>query len=164
MNTEDFNKAVKPLSDKWTEDLVKDGLINKSKTPRTDKAEPKIQFIKGGWVRADFARELERELNDLKKELDNSKFGSQCIIHELEYDKKTLIKENENIKQSCEELIKDGVGLLKERDALMKSLKSLICTAEKDEINKDHLDVALRRARNVIADIDPTIEKCDCCY
>jgi hypothetical protein len=46
----------------------------------------------------------------------------------------------------------------------MKSLKSLICTAEKDEINKDHLDVELRRARNVIADIDPTIEKCDCCY
>jgi hypothetical protein len=95
MNTEDFNKAVKPLSDKWTEDLVKDGLINKSKTPRTDKAEPKIQFIKGGWVRADFARELEKELNDLKKELDNSKFGAQCSIHKLEYDKKTLIKDNE---------------------------------------------------------------------
>lgn len=65
------------------------------KTPRTDKAEPKIQFIKGGWVRADFARELEKELNVLRKELDNSKFGSQCIIHELEYDKKTLIKDNE---------------------------------------------------------------------
>ena len=40
-------------------------------------------------------RKLEKELNDLKKELDNSKFGSQCIIHELEYDKKTLIKDNE---------------------------------------------------------------------
>jgi len=95
MNTEEFNKAIKPLSDKWTDDLVKDGLIYKSKTPRTDEAEPKIQFIKGGWVRSDFARELELELNALKKELDNSKFGSQCSVHELEYDRKTLIKENE---------------------------------------------------------------------
>jgi hypothetical protein len=107
-----------------------------NKTPRTDKAEPQIQFIKSGWVRSDFARELELELNALKKKLDDSKFGAQCSVHELEYDKKTL----------------------------MKALKSLICTAEKDEINKNHLDVALRKARNIIADIDPTIERCDCCY
>ena len=46
----------------------------------------------------------------------------------------------------------------------MKVLKSLVCVTEKDEINKNHLDTALRKARNVIADIDPTIEKCDCCY
>ena len=45
-------------------------MVYKSKTPRTDKAEPKIQFIKGGWVRADFARELELELNELKKEIE----------------------------------------------------------------------------------------------
>jgi len=66
-----------------------------NKTPRTDKAEPKIQFIKSGWVRSDFARELELELNALKKKLDDSKFGAQCSVHELEYDRKTLIKENE---------------------------------------------------------------------
>jgi len=66
-----------------------------NKTPRTDKAEPQIRFIKSGWVRSDFARELELELNALKKKLDDSKFGSQCSVHELEYDKKTLIKENE---------------------------------------------------------------------
>ena len=160
MNTEEFNKAVKPLSDKWTNDLVKDGLNYKSKTPRTDKAEPKIQFIKGGWVRADFARELERELNDLKKELDNSKFGAQCIMHELEYDKKTLIKDNEVLWSRLDKEMEAEKNIEK----LMKALKSLVCTAEKDEINKDHLDVTLRRARNVIADIDPTIEKCDCCY
>jgi hypothetical protein len=40
-----------------------------NKTPRTDKAEPQIRFIKSGWVRSDFARELELELNALKKEL-----------------------------------------------------------------------------------------------
>ena len=160
MNTEEFNKAVKPLSDKWTNDLVKDGLNYKRKTPRKDKAEPKIQFIKGGWVRADFARELERELNDLKKELDNSKFGAQCIMHELEYDKKTLIKDNEVLWSRLDKEMEAEKNIEK----LMKALKSLVCTAEKDEINKDHLDVTLRRARNVIADIDPTIEKCDCCY
>ena len=33
-----------------------------SDTPRTDAAEPCIKSDRGGWVRADFARELEREL------------------------------------------------------------------------------------------------------
>ena len=37
-----------------------------SNTPRTDAAEPKIHTIKGGWVRADFARQLEIELNEVK--------------------------------------------------------------------------------------------------
>jgi hypothetical protein len=143
-----------------TDDLIKDGLIYKSKTPRTDKAEPQIRFIKSGWVRSDFARELELELNDLKKELDNSKFGAQCSVHELEYDKKTLIKENLELWSRFDKEMEAE----KHVEKLMKALKSLICTAQKDEINKDHLDKALRRARNVIADIDPTIEKCDCCY
>ena len=52
-------------------------------------------------------RKLEKELNDLKKELDNSKFGSQCSIHELEYDKKTLIKENEKLTN----LLNEAIGL-----------------------------------------------------
>ena len=51
-----------------------------------------------------------------------------------------------------------------EKDKLLKALKHLVIVAQKDEINKDHLDQALRKARNVIADIDPTVEKCDCCY
>jgi hypothetical protein len=74
-----------------------------NKTPRTDKAEPQIRFIKSGWVRSDFPRELELELNALKKKLDNSKFGAQCSVHELEYDRKTLIKENLELK---EEIVK----------------------------------------------------------
>ena len=52
-----------------------------NKTPRTDKAEPQIRFIKSGWVRSDFARELELELNALKKKLDNlreTEPGCQC--------------------------------------------------------------------------------------
>ena len=100
LNTDDFNKLIKPLADEWVDDLVKYGLINKdetntmleqknmtnrpnlteeekehynkvamdmihNKTPRTDKAEPQIRFIKSGWVRSDFARELELELNAL---------------------------------------------------------------------------------------------------
>jgi hypothetical protein len=83
---------------------------------------------------------------------------------ELYAENQILIKENENIKSSCECLIEAGVITLKQRDDLMKALKSLVCVAEKDEINKKHLDVTLRKARNIIADIDPTIEKCDCCY
>jgi hypothetical protein len=31
-------------------------------TPRTDAAEPQLHSNKGGWVRSDFARELEREI------------------------------------------------------------------------------------------------------
>ncbi|NDB83308.1 MAG: hypothetical protein EB127_11360 [Alphaproteobacteria bacterium] len=75
-----------------------------NKTPRTDKAEPQIRFIKSGWVRSDFARELELELNTLKKKLDDSKFGAQCSVHELEYDRKTLIKENLELKEEIESL------------------------------------------------------------
>jgi len=75
-----------------------------NKTPRTDKAEPQIRFIKSGWVRSDFARELELELNALKKKLDDSKFGSQCSVHELEYDRKTLIKENTELKEEIKKL------------------------------------------------------------
>jgi hypothetical protein len=51
-----------------------------------------------------------------------------------------------------------------EKYKLLKALKHLVIIAQKDKINKDHLDQALRKARNVIADIDPTVEKCDCCY
>jgi hypothetical protein len=46
------------------------------------------------------------EIDKLKKELDNSKFGAQCIIHELEYDKKTLIKENEKLTNLLNEAIR----------------------------------------------------------
>ena len=45
------------------------------------------------------------EINALKKELDNSKFGAQCSVHELEYDKKTLIKENEKLTNLLNETI-----------------------------------------------------------
>jgi hypothetical protein len=50
-----------------------------NKTPRTDKAEPQIRFIKSGWVRSDFAKELELELNALKKKLDDSFVKSSSI-------------------------------------------------------------------------------------
>ena len=39
-------------------------------TPITDAVEPKIQTIKGGWVRADFARSLERKVNQYHEILD----------------------------------------------------------------------------------------------
>jgi hypothetical protein len=83
-----------------------------------------------------------------------------AYIEELE----EIQKENENIKSSCECLIEAGIITLKQRDDLMKALKHLVIVAQKDEINKNHLDQALRKARNVIADIDSTVKKCDCCY
>jgi chromosome segregation ATPase len=39
-------------------------MSNETETPRTDAAEPQLHSNAGGWVRADFARELERELNE----------------------------------------------------------------------------------------------------
>lgn len=41
-----------------------------SDTPRTDNSEPTIDTHRGGWVRADFARDLERELSQEKARLD----------------------------------------------------------------------------------------------
>ncbi len=32
MNSEEFNKTIKPLVDKWADDLVKDGLVNEHGT------------------------------------------------------------------------------------------------------------------------------------
>lgn len=54
------------------------------------------------------------EINALKKELDNSKFGAQCSIHELEYDKNTLIKENMELNQKIELL--EGQLKIKQMD------------------------------------------------
>jgi hypothetical protein len=53
-------------------------------------------------------------------------------------------------------------GLVKrERDALMKALKGLIISVEQ---NSRHLETDLKYARGIIADLDPTIKKCNCCY
>ena len=216
MNTEEFNKAVKPLSDKWIEDLVThpaqitknnqldedilelckgtDDAIREEiikHIESTNQVPEKIQSLAEDILKLHrpdpqyshhesscrkcnsteidtVVAKQKEEIDKLKKELDNSKFGSQCIIHELEYDKKTLIKENLELKENAERIGVNRYRQLCEAETniekLMKVLKSLICTAQKDEINKDHLDITLRRARNVIADIDPTIEKCDCCY
>lgn len=109
-----------------------------NKTPRTNKAEPQIRFIKSGWVRSDFARELELELNALKTELDNLKFGAQCSVHELEYDKKTLIKENENLKK-----------LLNEAIALADTMS--------DEINQNWC----KESKLAVAKLNLIIEKAD---
>jgi hypothetical protein len=50
-------------------------------TPRTDSAEPQLHSNKGGWVRADFARELERELA-----------ASQAEVEELQQQKRNCIE------------------------------------------------------------------------
>ena len=57
------------------------------------------------------------------------------------------------------------------RSAIREALLELLIKEKKTEIiiqcglrALDHLDKALRSARNVIVDIDPTVEKCDCCY
>lgn len=44
--------------------------MNKSDTPETDAIEPQIGRSRGGWVRADFARELERERNEYRSALE----------------------------------------------------------------------------------------------
>jgi len=112
MNTQDFNEEIKPLSDKWTNDLVKDGLFNREMTsekiqslaedilklhrpdPQYSHHESSCRKCNSTEIDTVVAKQKE-EIDKLKKELDNSKFGSQCIVHELEYDKKTLIKDIE---------------------------------------------------------------------
>jgi len=42
----------------------------KTDTPRTDAAEPQLHSNVGGWVRADFARELERELAESQADVE----------------------------------------------------------------------------------------------
>lgn len=74
-------------------------------------------------------RKLEKELNDLKKELDNSKFGAQCIVHELKYDKKTLIKENLELTAKVEELN----DFIDEQTIFIKDLTVLLDKVQKDE-------------------------------
>lgn len=32
MSTDDFNKLIKPLADKWADDMIKDGLVNEDGT------------------------------------------------------------------------------------------------------------------------------------
>lgn len=39
-----------------------------SDTPETDKVEPKLGVDRGGWVKADFARQLERELAEVTEQ------------------------------------------------------------------------------------------------
>ena len=99
------------------------------------------------WVKT---QEDEREINDLRdinKQL-REEIEKLKELHTLNFMSDMLPMEK----------------LQKQRDNLMKALKHLVIIAQKDEINKDHLDQALRKARNVIADIDLTVEKCDCCY
>jgi len=50
-------------------------------TPRTDAVEPQLHSNKGGWVRADFARELEQELA-----------ASQAEVEELQQQKRNCIE------------------------------------------------------------------------
>ena len=122
MNTEEFNKAVKPLSDKWTDDLVKDGLFNREMTlekiqslaedilklhrpdPQYSHHESSCRKCNSTEIDTVVAKQKE-EIDKLKKELDNSKFGAQCSVHELEYDKMTLIKENEKLTNLLNEVI-----------------------------------------------------------
>jgi DNA repair exonuclease SbcCD ATPase subunit len=78
--------------DDWTRNGWNDSRISKSlleklieemttDTPRTDSAEPQLHSNKGGWVRADFARELERELA-----------ASQAEVEELQQQKRNCIE------------------------------------------------------------------------
>ena len=172
MNTEEFNKAVKPLSDKWTDDLVTHpAQITKNNQldedilelcKGTDDAirEKIIKYIESNnqvpekiqslaedilklhrpdpqnfhhesSCRKCNSTEIDRvvakqkeEIDKLKKELDNSKFGSQCIVHELEYDKKTLIKENLELKENAERIGVNRYRQLCEAETENTSLKA----------------------------------------
>jgi chromosome segregation ATPase len=68
-------------------------MINETETPRTDAAEPQLQSNKGGWVRADFARELERELNDSNDNLMRTQIEMQLEIDRGEAEVERLTKE-----------------------------------------------------------------------
>jgi heterodisulfide reductase subunit B len=69
--------------------------------------------------------ELEKEIERLKKEFDNSKFGSQCVIHELEYDNKILKKENTELKEKIEELLERHDLLIGDKEAMEYAIKDI---------------------------------------
>jgi len=70
-------------------------------TPRTDASEPQLHSNKGGWVRADFARELEQELA-----------ASQAEVEELQQQKR-----------NCIEIIDDDAKEIAELKAEVEKLK-----------------------------------------
>jgi len=65
------------------------GWMEQNDTPRTDAAQPQLHSNVGGWVRADFARELERELTEKTNEvarlkkmvMDAAKRGDEMADH-----------------------------------------------------------------------------------
>jgi hypothetical protein len=63
------------------------GWMEQNDTPRTDAAEPQLHSNVGGWVRADFARELERELAASQAEVERLKrlLSDLLILTEKNY-------------------------------------------------------------------------------
>jgi HAMP domain-containing protein len=78
-------------------------------TPRTDAAEPQLHSNAGGWVRADFARELELELT-----------------HSLENQLKTQaeVEELQQQKRNCIEILDDDAKEIAELKAEVERLRS----------------------------------------
>lgn len=108
-------------------------------TPRTDAAEPQLHSNVGGWVRADFARELERELEELQQQKRN------CIeildddakeIAELKAEVERLTKRPFGCK--CETLRERAVG-----DGCDECNKTLAIEMLRDE--RDELEAEVER-------------------
>jgi len=85
-------------------------------TPRTDAAEPQLHSNVGGWVRADFARELECELAASNAALDQ--------ITEDAVNLKGKVEELQQQKRNCMEIIDDDAKEKSELKAEVERLRS----------------------------------------
>jgi len=85
-------------------------------TPRTDAIEPQLHSNVGGWVRADFARELEREVEFWKSKA--SEAEDREGKHEAE------VEELQQQKRNCMEIIDDDAKEKSELKAEVERLQS----------------------------------------
>lgn len=103
-------------------------MSNQSDTPRTD-AEVQKFAINSAWVSSAFSRQLERELNDTKKQLDIAAVTARCAYCGTEV-LKTAVSMAEH-SMSCEKHpIHALIKVKQERDALAAKLdKAMKCAA-----------------------------------
>lgn len=67
-------------------------------TPRTDAAEPRLHSNVGGWVRAEFAKQLERDLKRANEEIEFYEKIGQGKVDELKALKAEVEKLQEEVK------------------------------------------------------------------
>lgn len=119
-----------------------------SETPETDAAEPRLGSDKGGWVRADFARKLERERDearDVVKILCDEK-PERPIYFQPDIDE--WMERHALAVQECEKLRRGLDAAIRERDELQVYLDAAHYATCNKELRQQR-DEALSRCADL---------------